>query len=230
MNPLKITVTQRTIASETEGTTHSDSHPELGQSTDQLKVLKTPIEDAERQIAVDLLARMATGDEAALVAFYERFSPSLYGLALKMMQDEKEAEDVLQEALLSIWRRAATYNSLLSSPFSWAVMIARNKGIDRLRSRQRVERIAERATAEFSQQANMDDQSAEEPFFKEQHAIVRSGLARLPSEQREALELAFFSGLTHEEIAERLGVPLGTIKARIRRGLIRMRAFVSEVR
>ena len=76
----------------------------------------------------------------------------------------------------------------------------------------------------------MDDQSAEEPFFKEQHAIVRSGLARLPSEQREALELAFFSGLTHEEIAERLGVPLGTIKARIRRGLIRMRAFVSEVR
>ena len=195
---------------------------------ERLKV--TPQDDPERQYAVDLLARMGGGDEAALAEFYDRLSPTLYGLALKMMKDVKESEDVLQDAFISIWRKAGTYNSQLSSPSSWAIMILRNKAIDHLRSRQRVEKIVERATAEFSHFADADEHSADEPFFREQRAIVRSALAQLPGEQRQALELAFFSGLTHEEIAGQLAMPLGTIKARIRRGLIQMRALASEAR
>ena len=186
--------------------------------------------DTERQRAVELIERMAAGDEAALADFYQRFAPTLYGLAMKMLDDEKEAEDVLQEGFIYLWRKAAAYNPQLGSPFSWAVMIVRHKAIDRIRSRRRAERIVDRAMVEFSHFAETDERSADEPVFGEQRAIVRAALAQMPVEQRQALELAFFSGLTHEEIAAHLATPLGTIKARIRRGLIRMRDFVREAR
>ena len=147
-----------------------------------------------------------------------------------MMRDEQESEDVLQETFIYMWRKASGYNSQLGSPGSWAVMILRNKAIDRLRSRKRAARIVERATEEFSHTADIDERSADEPSFREQRAIVRSALSRLPDEQRQALNLAFFSGLTHEEIANHLQTPLGTIKARIRRGLIQMRDLVRDAR
>jgi RNA polymerase sigma-70 factor, ECF subfamily len=190
----------------------------------------SPFDGPERQYAVEMIKRMAVGDEAAMAAFYQRFAPTLYGLALKMMKDEKEAEDVLQEGFVYIWRKAAAYNPQLNGPFSWAVMIVRNKAIDRIRSRQRVARIVERATVEFSHFAKADERSADEPVFSEQRAMVRAALAQIPPEQRQAIELAFFGGLTHEEIAAQLATPLGTIKARIRRGMIRMRELVMEDR
>jgi RNA polymerase sigma-70 factor (ECF subfamily) len=190
----------------------------------------SPFDGPERQQAVEMIERMVLGDETALAAFYQQFAPVLYGLALKMMKHEKDAEDVLQEGFVYIWRKAASYNPQLNSPFSWAVMIVRNKAIDRIRSRQSVARIVERATVEFSHSAKADERSADEPMFSEQRAIVRSALAQIPQEQRQAIELAFFGGLTHEEIAAQLATPLGTIKARIRRGMIRMRELVMEDR
>src|SRR5271166_3906794 len=102
------------------------------------------------------------------------------------------------------------------------------KAIDRIRSRQRVARIVERAKVELSLFAEADERSADEPVFSEQRAVVRAALAQIPQEQRLAIELAFFNGLTHEEIAAQLATPLGTIKARIRRGMIRMRDLVME--
>jgi RNA polymerase sigma-70 factor (ECF subfamily) len=109
-------------------------------------------------------------------------------------------------------------------------MIVRNKAIDRLRVRQRGERLRERV--EQSVGPERDESSAEEPVLRERSAIVRSALEQIPREQREALELAFllafFGGLTHEEIADRLTTPLGTIKARIRRGLLKLREFLQE--
>jgi RNA polymerase sigma-70 factor, ECF subfamily len=191
---------------------------------------RTPQDDPERQVAVDLLARMGVGDELALADFYDRFSPVLYGMALKMMKDESASEDVLQEAFICIWRKAANYNSQLSSPFTWAVMILRNKAIDRLRSRQRVEKIAARAVEAFAHAPDTDELSAEQPFFREQRAIVRSALSQLSEEQRLVIELAFFSGLTHEEIAQQLLMPLGTVKTRIRRTLIQLRDLVEGAR
>jgi RNA polymerase sigma-70 factor (ECF subfamily) len=107
-------------------------------------------------------------------------------------------------------------------------MILRHKAIDRLRSRQRVEKIAARAAEEFAHEFDADESSAVEPIFREQREIVRAALKHLNDEQRQALELAFFSGLTHEEIATQLATPLGTIKTRIRRALIQMRDLVKE--
>ena len=177
----------------------------------------------ERQRDVELLARVAQGDEQAFAQFYRRSADGLYGMALKMMNDSGEAQDVLQDGFSYMWKKAGTYDPARSSPFTWAVMIVRNKAIDRLRSRQRQARIVEKATAEFLHFAEADDASAREPVRREQCAEVRAALAEIPVEQKQVVELAFFGGLTHEQIAARLATPLGTIKARIRRGLLKLR-------
>jgi RNA polymerase sigma-70 factor (ECF subfamily) len=145
-----------------------------------------------------------------------------------MMNDAKEAEDVLQEGFTYIWRKAATFDPARSSPFAWAVMITRNKAIDRLRVRQRLDKLREKVISEESFYPDKDETSANEPALRERGALIRSALHQIPEEQRQALELSFFSGLTHEQIAERLDTPLGTIKARIRRGLLRLRDCLKE--
>lgn len=182
-----------------------------------------PLFDSERKKDVELLARIAKGDEEAFTQFYRRSSAGLFSLALRMMGDASEAEDVLQDSFSYMWRKAATYDPARSSPFTWAVMITRNKAIDRLRTRQRQTRIAEKAVEECLAFDGTDDASAREPERREQCAAVRAALAEISGEQKQAVELAFFGGLTHEQIAERLTTPLGTIKARIRRGLVRLR-------
>ena len=198
--------------------------------TDLAKRLKIPVD--ERSGLRRLLSDLETRGQITRIRKDRYVLPKEADLmvVLKMIKDEKEAEDVLQEGFIYIWRKAAAYNPQLNSPFGWAVMILRNKAIDRIRSRRRVERIIERVTVEFSHFADADERSADEPVFGEQRAIVRAGLAHIPEEQRQAIELAFFSGLTHEEIAAHLALPLGTIKARIRRGLIRMRDLVKGTR
>ena len=183
-------------------------------------------DDPESKFEVNLISRIADGDESAFTTLYQRLSSSLYGMAYRMMNDAKEAEDVLQEGFTYIWRKAGSYNPARSTPFAWAVMIVRNKAIDRLRVRQRGERLRERAEQSLVQER--DESSAEVPTLRERSTIVRSALQQIPQEQREALELAFFGGLTHEEIADRLTTPLGTIKARIRRGLLKLRDFLRE--
>jgi RNA polymerase sigma-70 factor (ECF subfamily) len=187
------------------------------------------VEEAESQYHIDLLRQIASGDDAAFATLYERLAPALYGLALRMMNDAKEAEDVLQEGFTYIWRKASQFDPNRSSAFAWSVMIVRNKAIDKLRSRARVEKLREVVT-ERGFFATVDDRSEHEPAFREQSAQVREALTKIAPEQRQALELAFFGGLTHEQIAERLQAPLGTVKARIRRGLLRMREFVYETR
>lgn len=189
----------------------------------------TPEPENDRQFDAQLLSRVAGGDEAAFGALYDRFSPGLYAFILRMTQDEKETEDVLQEGFTHIWRRAATYDPARSSPFTWAVMILRNKAIDRMRVRQRMQRTVESAAAEPNRFPDSDETAAGEPERREQGAMVRSALTQIPAEQKQALELAFFTGLTHEQIADKLGAPLGTVKARIRRGLMKLREFLEGV-
>ncbi len=184
--------------------------------------------DAERRLDADLLVRVATGDEIAFARLYDRFSPGLYSLILKMVRDETEAEDILQEGFTHIWRRATTYDPARSSAFTWAVMIFRHKAIDRLRARQRRERIVEKASAEPMLSTASDSRSADAPAMHERQALIRLALGQIPLDQKQAVELAFFSGYTHEQIAEKLATPLGTIKARVRRGLLRLREFLKE--
>jgi RNA polymerase sigma-70 factor (ECF subfamily) len=182
----------------------------------------------EHQYNADLVKLAANGDEAAFGILYSRLAPGLYGMAFRMMNDAKEAEDVLQEGFTYIWRKANNYDPARSSAYAWAVMIVRNKAIDRLRARQRGNRLREKVTSETGFFAERDDSSAQVPISRERNAEVREALQKIAPEQRQAVELAFFSGLTHEQIAEQLGAPLGTIKARIRRGLLRLRDFFQE--
>lgn len=191
--------------------------------------MTTPPSDPERRLDADLLVRVGTGDEAAFAQLYDRFAPGLYSFILKMVRDEKEAEDVLQEGFTHLWRRATSYDPARSSAFTWAVMVFRHKAIDRMRGRQRRERVVEKAGDDPVLSPGSDERSAEVPAMHEEIAMVRSALEQIPDEQREAVELAFFGGLTHEQIAERLATPLGTIKARIRRGLLRLRDYLKAV-
>ena len=178
---------------------------------------------AEEQYNVELLRRVADGDQVAFAALYDRLSPVLYSMALRMMNDAGEADDVLQDGFIYIWQRASTFDPKRSSVLAWAVMIVRNKAIDRLRVRQRGERLQERVTKFEDTSLVQDDRSALEPLLRERRAQLRLALKEISGEQRQALELAFFSGLTQEEIATHLKAPIGTIKARIRRGLLRLR-------
>ena len=183
-------------------------------------------QDSERQLDARLVERTAAGDEAAFGLLYDRFSPGLFSMAVKITGNESEAEDAVQDTFAHIWRKAGTYSRARSHAFTWAVMVLRNRAIDRMRMRARVGRIVERATAEFAHQTGVDDESSMEAGAREDRARVRAALAGIDRDQRQVVELAFWSDLTHEQIATQLDTPLGTVKARIRRGLLRLRELL----
>ena len=167
---------------------------------------------------------MAGGDEQALSALYDRYRLILFGLILRILHSQQEAEDVLQEVFLQVWRRASDFDEARGRPFTWLVTLARSRAIDRLRSlgsRDRTALEAARNTPESISNA------ADDAVRSEQGEIVRRALAELPEEQRRTLLLAYFEGLTQSEIAERLNTPLGTVKTRMRSGMIKLRELLS---
>lgn len=170
-----------------------------------------------------LLARIAEGDTEAFGAFYDRHSSALLGIAYRILEQNEEAEDALQEALTLLWERSSSYTASLGRPLSWAVALTRNKAIDRLRGRQR--RLAWVSTTDGELPELPTDQRPIEPFIHDldQQRLLRIALNELPTDQRRAIELAFFSGLTHAEVAKAVAAPLGTVKARIRRGMLALR-------
>ena len=174
----------------------------------------------------EMIERIGRGDQSAFSALYDRLSRPLYSLALRMLGDAGDAQDALQDVFLQIWSRAATYNPEQSTVFSWTVLLTRSRVIDRLRARKRRLRVVDSAAgdedADVADASTMES-AADTADKNDEAARVRSVLNNLPSEQREAIELAFFGHLTNHEIAARLGEPLGTIKARIRRGLLKLR-------
>ena len=180
-----------------------------------------------------MLAAVARGDQRAFSQLYDRLSSPLYSLALRMLGDAAEAQDALQDVFLQIWRRAETYDPDQSSVFSWAVLMTRSRVIDRLRARGRRLRVVDhpgndaRADEAVASDASVAESAADNLSRNEEAIQVRSVLSQLPADQREAIELAFFSDLSHHEIAQRLDQPLGTIKARIRRGLLKLRQRIA---
>ena len=190
------------------------------------RVLQPPNEaDAE------LVRQMRGGDEKAFATFYDRFAPGLFSMIYAILRDQKESEDVLQEAFVQMWKRTGTYDANRSSLFTWAVMISRHKAIDRLRSRQRQSRLAEEVASEAGAlTASAPADRADNVLARsDERERVRAALAQLGDDQREAIELAFFAGLTQTQISEKLGTPLGTVKARIRRGLLALRDVLTRV-
>ena len=182
------------------------------------------MQQQERDLQV--IRRVARGDHSAFATLFDRLASPLYSLAYKMLGDAAEAQDAIQDVFLQIWRRAPPYDRTQSTVFTWAVLLTRSRVNDRLRSRARRTRLEEVSRAENEaapHSASISENAADIANRTEDAARVRSALAELPLQQREALELAFFTALTHQQIAERLGEPLGTVKARIRRGLLKLR-------
>jgi RNA polymerase sigma-70 factor (ECF subfamily) len=168
---------------------------------------------------------MAGGDHDALAELYDKLSRPLYATARHILNDAAEAQDVVHDVFLALWENAASFDSGRGAAFSWAVTLTRNRSIDRLRSRANRARLLGKSVPGdlgYDEEAGFigGDDKAE---LGDRAAAVRTAMADLPTEQQRALELAFFSGLTQKEIAEKLSEPIGTVKARIRRGLIKLR-------
>jgi RNA polymerase sigma-70 factor (ECF subfamily) len=171
----------------------------------------------------DLLVRIGRGDERALAALYDRISPLAYGLALRIGGDGDTADDVVQEAFLRIWRRAGRYDASRNTARAWVLRLVRNLAIDRARSagaRSRAEQASAREATSSVHADGPEDAAAR----AERGRNVRAALDELPAEQRRMIEIAYFEGLSHAEIAAREQTPLGTVKTRIRDGVLRLRA------
>ncbi len=175
-----------------------------------------------------LLSLISRGDTEAFDELYRRWSPMLFGLVLKILNDPRDAEDALQDGFLHIWRKAGSYDAARSSPSTWAYMIFRNKAIDRIRSRDRRGAGVEKIAANEQIQHEDGISPAREAGAREDRQMLDTTLKSIPAEQREAIQLAFFGGLTQVEIAERLKIPLGTVKARIRRGLMKLAEILED--
>ena len=174
----------------------------------------------------DLLRAVARGDESALADLYDRYRLILFSLTFRILHDRAEAEDTLQDVFLQIWRRAKDFDENRGRAFSWLVTIARSRALDRLRalgSRARVDQQAVENAGSEVPDANSDAQQSEEA------AIVRRALAELSEDQRQALFLAYFQGMTQTEIANYLNKPLGTVKTRMRSGMIKLRELLRDV-
>lgn len=182
------------------------------------------IDPAEQRsnMTAALVRRMAGGDRDALAELYDSLSRPLYSTAKYILNDASEAQDVVHDVFLVLWRNAGSFDSSRGAVFSWAVTLTRNRAIDRLRTRANRARLLGQSVPEdlgYGSPFGADDRVD----LGDRAVAVRSALAELPKEQQRALELAFFSGLTQREIAEKLSEPIGTIKARIRRGLLKLR-------
>ena len=180
----------------------------------------------DRDLAdAELLRRVAQGDKAAFGEFYDRFSRPLYATALRIVQDTAEAQDIIHDVFVIVWEKAGTFEAQRGSAFSWVVTLVRNRAIDRVRSRKRRhELLSASAPSDLGYHEEAAGRSADqEATFGDEARAVRAAMASLSPDQKKAVELAFFGGMTQEEIARSLGEPLGTVKARIRRGLLKLR-------
>ncbi len=173
----------------------------------------------------ELMRRMGHNDREAFAQLYDRFSRPLFATAVRILGNSADAEDIVQDVFLALWEKAANFQPERGSAFAWAVTLTRNRAIDRVRMRKRRSELLAESTDEDAgiQPSDAGPSSPDELVFKEQAGGIRAAVAALPAEQQRAVELAFFGGLTQQEIAEKLSEPLGTVKARIRRGLLRLR-------
>jgi len=174
-----------------------------------------------------LVARIAAGDEDALSCLYDETSPVVFALALRILRNRADAEEAVLDTYSRAWRKASKYDSSRSSVLTWLIIMARSVAIDRLRAGARRKAAEPLEPAEEMESGGLNPEAA--AHFAERRERVLACLARLPEEQREALELAFFAGCSHSELSGQLGVPLGTIKTRVRLGMSRMRTLLGDL-
>ena len=187
---------------------------------------------AESNGAEDLLVRMAEGDEAALGALYDRWSPVLYPLILHVVRDAADAEEVLEETFWQAWRQAGRYEGARGGVGPWLAMMARSRALDHVRRRNRVREESWDGATPLPGGAG--EAAGPDPLRQaeaaEERGVVRRALDALPAEQREALELAYFRGFSQTEIAAHTGQPLGTVKTRVRLGMQKLKEGLAMLR
>jgi len=169
------------------------------------------------------LRRLASGDQAAAARLYDRHARPLYSLILRILGNETEAEDVLQDVFAQAFRQASRYDARRGAVAAWLLTIARSRAIDRLRTRRTRVETAASAMKTLDDMPDVQPDAASTMLDEERSRMVRRALGELPLLQRMAIELAYYEGLSHTEIAERLEQPLGTVKTRIRMGLLKLR-------
>jgi RNA polymerase sigma-70 factor (ECF subfamily) len=173
-------------------------------------------------ISGELLERIAAGDQDAMRELYGRTSRIIFGLTRRILRDQDEAEEATHDIYMHVWRKVADYDAARGTPTSWLLMIARSRTIDRLRARRPCQ--YEQSVDDVPHALLSGGTSPEQSSMREQAARrLREALGQLPEQQRQVIEMAFFQGLTHHELAQRLGQPLGTVKTRIRSGIGRLR-------
>ena len=187
----------------------------------------------DESLETELLEATGRGDRDSFRQLHERYAGVLFSTAYQVLNDPAEAEDVLQDVFVQIWDKARLYDRSRGKPLTWALTLTRNKSIDRLRSAQRRHRLkdeVEKETAVNEQRGagavHNGDDSVERVCAREKSTLIRNAVLQLSNEQRQAIEMAFFGGLTQNEIAQELDEPLGTVKARIRRGMIRLKDLI----
>ena len=234
--PSIFVLTPKAITSEREKTTLSQNPLKSWGASLQDTLRTATTQEASAKVLVkpeptdeQLMAAMCKGEESAMEVLYERYHRYAYSLAYRILRDPVAAEDIVQDAFLSVWRKASSYQAQNGSVQCWIQAIVRNRAIDKIRS------SAHRDYQWTPLQAdNEQDPQSEQPdlwelaWQSEQHRIIREVMEQIPGEQRMVIELAYFGGLTHAEIAEQCQIPLGTVKGRMRLGLQKMKALLAE--
>lgn len=181
----------------------------------------------ELQSEIELLRQVGQGDRRSFEQLYDRFSGVLFSIAYRMLNSQEAAEDVLQDVFVQIWKKAPLFDPARGRPMTWAVTLTRNKAIDLIRSAQRRSGLHDTMLREKRALRYFDDRSSFDAVASDEMSkLVRAAIEKLSKEQRVAIELAFFASMTQAEIAEYLDQPLGTIKARIRRGMLALREMI----
>ncbi len=184
----------------------------------------------DRAMEPALMARIARRERAALEELYGRYSNILYATALKYLKDDADAQDVVQDVFIQIWDKARLYDPTKGKPLTWALTLTRNRSIDRIRAIQRRTRLRN----DFEKESAVDEsvgirEALSEVDASEKGQVLRDAVGRLSPQQRKVIELAYFRGFTQSEIAEQLGEPLGTVKARARRGLLKLKEMLGDL-
>ena len=177
----------------------------------------------------ELISKIKQRDEKALAKLYDHYAKLLYGFILSIVKKQEEAEDVLQELFVQIWEKSSTFDVARGSVYTWLVTLARNRAIDRTRSKQF--RLQDRTVSDiaFEKISHPDDHSPFDSVVMQERAqLVRHALQSLPIEQQEVIRIAYFGGYSQSEIAAELNLPLGTVKTRIRQGMKKLQSHLME--
>ena len=183
---------------------------------------------SEEEQEAEILAGIVKRDSAVLKLAYDRYSRPLYSMAYKVLRNERECEEAVQDTFVSLWKKGHTVDLSKGKLFSWLAAVVRNRCIDRVRAHgRRIRGPLQQDEDRPQREPSTDETAADLVYSKERAARIREALAEVPDNQREVIELAFFSGMSHTEIAEKVGESLGTVKSRIRYGLSKLRAALS---